>query len=417
MKKYKIKIILLCILILFLGCNKKKTIDYLEKYKKLDKNITEIICKKKVIEELYYSNFVNIKNGFPFYIIRLEAPLFKKKPSNHFSIPEDYITLEFGDIVFPIKEKNPTKYFFYVKTIDNKYGWIYSGFGISLNYKEDPDLYFFSDKYYLGRYKDVNGNIGNSNKIILIKNIVPMLLDNYTTNAWFYPSDYWLALQLSQFSVDIAINQRTHFYAASSYDWRVNEVVVCNNLLADSYQKLKFFNKAEKIHKYLLRWYFWGYADNTRIGGLNSIVKLEKIYLEQLKNEKQGSHQYKVIQEKIMETILIIGDKYNEHTLADKKWHLTAAEWVVDILRKSLTRKEFYSFAKRLSSRTASDGFSDMVNVYTALEMYKEGKQEEALKILTSIKPKKNFKPTLRINDWLSVNKIIPDSIIYQYKF
>ena len=158
-------------------------------------------------------------------------------------------------------------------------------------------------------------------------------------------------------------------------------------------------------------------ADNCPIGGLNSVVKLEKIYLEQLKNEKEGSYQYKKIHKKVIDTILIIGDKYNKSTMIDKKWHLTSAEWVLYILRNSLSREDFYAFATKLLRKTSSAGFADMVNVYIALEMYNEGKKEKALTILTSTKPKKNFKPTLRINDWLSVNKIIPDSIIYQYKF
>ena len=417
MKKRKLNhFFLLFFLILLFGCIKGKKINLLEKYKNPDKNT----LNKKKTEELYRNNLINIKSNSPFYIIRLEAFLLQKKPSNHFGIPKDYIRLKFGDIVFPVKEDNPTKYFFYVKTIDNKYGWIYTEFGISLNFNEDQNLYFFSDKYYLKRYIEANGNIGNSNKIILIKNIVPMLLDNYDTTGWFYPSDLQLALQLSLLSVDIAQNKRTYFHAASTlYDWPFNEVVITNNLLADCYQKLKFFDKAEKIHKFLIRWYFWRGSDNSPlIGGLTSIVKLEKIYIEQLKNEEVASSKYKQIQKKIIENILIIGNKYNKFPAWDKKWkNLTFAEWLLDILRSSVSRNEFYTFARKLVKKSESEGFSDMVNLYVAIEMYKDGKREEALKILTSYKPKHNFKPKLKINDWLSVNKIIPDAVIYQYKF
>lgn len=405
------------IFVVIIGCRKDLNLDKIDRYKRPEKKITDIIKEKDGIDGLYKNNLINLKNGYPFYVVRMEAPLLLNKPSNNMTLPDEYITLNFGDIVFPLKEEQPSKYYFYVKTIDEKKGWIYSGFGISLNFDEDPDLYYFSNSYYLQKYINLKGNIDNSSKIILIKNVVPLLLENFTAQGWFYPPDYHLALQLSEYSETIAEHKLTFFYASSSYDWRVHEVVIAKNLLADSYQKLGFLTEAENIHKYLWRWYFWMRADNTQIGGINSIVKLEKIYLEQLSREKVGSKKYKEFQHKIIETILFIGDKYNKYTIMDPKWHLTAAEWVINILLRSLPREEFYEIARKISRRTISDGYKEMVNIYVAIEMYRDGKREEALKILTSIKPKKNFKPRLRINDWLSVNKIIPDSIIYQYKF
>lgn len=410
-------ILFLLLIFLIISCKNSLKLEQISRYKGPEKRITDIIKEQEGIDRLYKNNLINLKNGYPFYIIRMNAPLMLKKPSDNMIIPGEYEILEFGDAVFPLDEVNPTKYFFYVRTIDGIKGWIHTGFGISLNYDEDPNLYYFSDSYYLQKYIDSSGKINNSSKVILAKNIVPILLENFSTQGWFYPPDYQLALRISKYAESIAEHKLTYFYASSSYDWRVHEVVIAKNLLADSYQKLGFLDEAEEIHKYLWRWYFWMRADNTQIGGLNSIVKLEIIYLERLTKEKVGSKRYKELENKIIETVLFVGDKYNKYTIIDPRWHLTAAEWVINILLRSLPREEFYAIAKKIAKRTTSDGYKEMVNIYIAIEMYGEGKKEEALKILTSIKPKKNFKPRLRINDWLSVNKIIPDSIIYQYKF
>ncbi len=417
--KLKIKIIQFIIILFCLSCFNK--ISYLDKYKRQEIYLTEQYKTDKSIEEkLYRNNLINIKNGFPFYIIRLEAPLIMKKPKDETEVPSNYLTLKYGDIVFPVNEENPTEFYFYVKTLNNQYGWIYSGYGISINYKEDLNLFFFNDDYYIKRYKDQNGKIDSSNKIILAKNIVPMLLGNFTTTGWFYPEDYNLALEISKLSVSLVdTDKKTQIYAVNViYPWNYNEILITQNLLADSYQKLKLFNKAEEIHTYLIKTQFWRSYDNCPlVGGLNSIVKLEMIYLEQLKNEKRDNITYKEIEEKIIKNIILVGDQYNVFPALDTKWeNLTFAEWLIDILRRSLSREDFYVFTNKLIARTTLDGFADMINVYVAIEKYKEGKKEEALNFLTNYKPKKNFQSRLRINDWLSTNKIIPDSIIYQYE-
>ncbi|MCG8571090.1 MAG: hypothetical protein MJB14_13195, partial [Spirochaetes bacterium] len=158
-------------------------------------------------------------------------------------------------------------------------------------------------------------------------------------------------------------------------------------------------------------------SDNTKYGGLNSLVKLEKIYVDMIKYEEPGSEGYEEIEEKIIKTILLLGDHYNTLTIMDQKWHLTAAEWLLEILRKGVSREEYYQFCKKIMERTASEGYADMVMIHRTLEMYREGKKEEALAILTSFKPKHNFKRSLRINDWLSESKLIPDSMVYQYNY
>jgi len=413
----RINIILFGIIFILSSCNTKKNIyEFYKERSKVLENINDL--NKNDLSGLYKKNYINMNNGYPFYIIRMEAPLLYKKPHGEVLVPSGFYLLKYGDVVFPVNEKNPVKNYFYVKTIDGKYGWIHNGFGISINYKEDSNLYFFNEEYYLKFYKESGGNIDNQNKIILAKNVVPMLLGNFITPGWFYPEDYNLALDISKYSVSIVENVQTRFYGATVYyNWRYHDVLISYNLLADSYQKLKFLDKAEEIHDLIKKKYFWRSYDNSPlIGGLNSIVKLLKIYLEQLKDEKINSKKYSEIEEKIIENMLIVGDKYSVFPALDKDWpNLTFAEWLIDILRESVSRKEFYTFAKKLSMRTESEGFADMIKIYVAVEMYREGRQEEAVEILAKYKPKHRFKVILRIRDWLSINKIIPDSIIYQY--
>ncbi len=368
--------------------------------------------------KLYKNNYINITNGLPFYIIRLEAPFYLTKPDG-ISLPNEYTILKYGDIVFPVNDARQDKFYFFVKTVDNRYGWIFSGCGISLNLNNDPNLYFFGEEYYLKFYKEANGNIDKSNKVILSKNIVPMLLGNFTTDGWFYPEDYELARQISEYTTTIIENKDTRFFAASIvHNWNYSEYMIAYNLLADCYVKLKMFDKAKEIHEYLVKKYFWQSYDNCPlIGGLNSIVKLEMIYLEELKREKIGSEKYKAIKEEIIKNILIVGDKYNDMPALDKRWpNLTFAEWLLDLLRRGVSRSEFYSFTNEIKLRTSSEGFADMVDVYIAVEKYREGKKEEALEFLRNYKPKNEYQSSVKINEWLSTNKIIPDSVIFQYK-
>ena len=86
-------------------------------------------------DEIYAKNLINIKNNYPFYIIRQNAFLFLTKPTDEASMPDQYLLLTFGDVLFPVSENNPTKYFFYVRTADNQYGWIHSDFGVSLKFR------------------------------------------------------------------------------------------------------------------------------------------------------------------------------------------------------------------------------------------------------------------------------------------
>ncbi len=423
MKKLNFNLIInITLIILIFSCNKK---DLLEKYKNHTNGMKEFNNSDHNDEknELYMNNLINLKNNYPFYIIRLKAPLYFKKPADYINIPGEYKLLEFGDIVFPVKEKSTVRNYFYVKTIDNKYGWINNNCGISVNYDIDPDLYFFGKDFYIKRYIESNGFIEDSNRIILAKNIVPLLLGNLKINNWFYPLDYNLALDISKLCINIAKDEKIFFYAASSVSYRkIDELIIAYNLLADSYQKLKFYNKTEEIHDFLIKRYFWRESYNSEIGGLTSVIKLEQIYLEQIEEEVINSSEYNYLKEKIIENILIVANeqKYNTWTAKDKKWKgLTFAEWLLDILRKSIGREEFYNICKSLSKRTTSEGFIDMINFYVAIEMYREGKKKEALDIINNYKPKSdyNFKIQFKMNDWLSANKIIPDSIIYQYKF
>jgi hypothetical protein len=414
LKLQKISIFTISIILIF-SCFNRHSFDILKKYDKTDKTAND--ASEDKWEILYRNNLANMKDNYPFYIIRMEAPVLSKRPDNDIPIPGDYFIVKFGDILFPVKEANPVNKFFYIKTADDKYGWICSDFGISLDYDEDPNLYFFNKSYYLTRFIDAKGKIDNSNRIILVKNFVPMLLDNFKTEGFFYPSDYNLALDLSLYAVSISVDQDTYFLAASAYDWSVNEIVVSNNLAADSYHKLKNYDKAIAIHDRLIKSYFWKKSDNALIGGLNSVVKLEKLYLDKIKSEKINSPEYNNIRKKIVDDILITGNTYGIFPVIDLEWHLSAAEWLVVILKNSLSRNEFYDFCDMISSQTTSKGFSDLVLVYKAVEMYKEGKKEDAFKIFSTLKIKNEDNQSLRLEDWLSVNNIIPDSVIYQYNF
>lgn len=400
--------------------------------------------------EFYEQNYFNIMRAFPFYVVKQEAFLYLTKPGDSYSLPKDYKVLSFGDILFPSSEKRCSKYFFYVKTIDDVYGWVHTESGISIDHTINEALRYFGEEYYLKSFKDggteisyslINsgsndgtgdavpasylkktlqlkkGQTSNSDKIVLIKNIVPLLLENFQVDGWFYPPDYDLALSLSRYAVSIAQNRDTFFYTTSTYHWRYNEYVVSMNLLADSYHKLKYYQEAADIHNTLRARYFWQRSDNTKVGGLNSVVKLEKVYLDMIKQYENDSPEYRELRENIIDTILILGDNYNTMTIMDKKWHVTAAEWLLDILRTEVDGDDFYTFCNMIMARTTSEGYKDLVRIYKALELYDNGEKDKAMKIFSSIKPKNNFKMSLHINDWLSSKKIVPEYIIYQYKF
>lgn len=415
--KIKFWFVFIIICLCIISCNRR--IDYLLKYKKPSKTIDDLLKEEKGYDLLFKKNLVNLKKGAPFYIITKNALLILEPPEGENTIlPTSYIKLKFGDILFYVECSEPKSKYFHVKTINDIYGWVHSDYGIALDTSEDPNLYFFSKNYYLGRYLNAYGKIDDSNLVILIKNVVPMLLQNFETVGWFFPSDYELALDLSLFAVSIAKDQDTLFHSASSYDWRVNELVVSNNLLADSYYKLKDYGKAIEIHERLLKNdYFWKKSDNSLIGGLNSVVKLVKIYLDKLKIEKKGTKDYNLLRDRIVKLILISGDTYSHFGVFDKKWKLTASEWILDILKNSLSPEEFYIFCDMLQKNTISNGFSDLVLIYKALVLYKEGKEEDALKIFFSLKPKSSLIHSLNIDDWLKEKQVVPDSIIYQYNF
>jgi hypothetical protein len=419
LKKLNPKYFLLIFSVLFFifSCS-----DPLAKYKKngiIEKNNLKISESDYI--ELYRKNFLNIDNGNPFFIIREKAFLFLNKPSSESNMPSSYIALSFGDVLFSVKENESIDNYFYVRTADGNYGWIESSFGISVNPDEDQNLYFFGKDYYLKSYKDTNGAIDNANKLILLKNIVPMLLGNYSTEGWFYPEDHKLALELSKYGVSISENDQVFFYTPFSVQyWKYNEMVTAYNLLADCYQKFKDYTKAEEIHNMLIKKYFWQKSYNSEIGGLTSIVKLQVIYLEQLKNEKKDSEKYKFFKNKIIDNIItIVNDRlYSMMTSKDIKWRgLTFSEWVLDILQRNVSKEEFHDFCNIIISKTESEGFTDMIYIYFALEKIKEGKKEEAIQFLSTYKPKHNYNNMLRLNDWLSANKVLSDSIIYQYTF
>jgi len=385
-----------------------------------NKTNNDIGYKPDEKQQFFQRNHLNLKNNYPFYIIRLQAPLLLYKPDSNINVPDNYIMLKYGDVVFPIENINSTNKFFYVRTVNNNYGWIHNDCGISINYNEEEELYFFDDKHYLKNYIDMKGEIDNSALVVLAKNVVPLLLKNCQSDGWFYPTDYNLAYQIADLTTKLAEQKDTPFHSAAIlFDWSVNEYVIAYNLLADCYHKLGMLNKAEQIHIDLIKKHFWQRYDNSQIGGLNSIIKLEMIYIDYLKKVKKSSKEYDKIIKKMVDNILIMGNNYyyNIMTIIDKKWHLTSAEWALEILRSSVSREHYYYILKILSEQTTSEGFKEMINLYTVVEMYREGKQDEALNLLSAIKPKENFKVSLNVSDWLKENKIVPESLIYQYKF
>lgn len=325
--------------------------------------------------------------------------------------------LQFGDIVYPVQDKYPIRNFHYIRTISHKYGWIHTNSGISIDYTEDLILYYFGKQFYLKQYQESDGNPQFVDKLNLLKNVVPFLLGNQQNMGWFYPLDYQLALVLAKYGAKNAQDVESHFISSSRRNWLFNEIVISNNLLADCYEKLGFYDTAVNIHNKLLRRYFWKKSYNTNIGGINSLVKTEKIYIDKLKLAIKDSEEYKNLQDKIVWVILWLGDHYNIYTVMDEKWHFTAAEWMLHILLNSVSREEFYQIVDLLINETSNIGFSDMIQVYKAIAMYNDGKKEESLKILVKIKPRNKFKYSLKLDDWLSYQKIVPDSILHQYHF
>ena len=119
----------------------------------------------------------------------------------------------------------------------------------------------------------------------------------------------------------------------------------------------------------------------------------------------------------MLDTILITGDSYSIFTVMDKEWHLTASEWLMVILQNNLTIEEFYQICDLLIKRTTSTGFADLVLIYKALSMYKNGEQDEALSIIKQINSKDIAFRSGKIENWIKDNNIIPESVIYQYNF
>ncbi|MCG8572169.1 MAG: hypothetical protein MJB14_18715, partial [Spirochaetes bacterium] len=201
-----------------------------------DKIDALFLSQKKETKEslLFKKNSINLANGYPFYILQPGSLLYLQSPADCFNFIQSVnIELKFGDIVFPVKGVKPQHHFFYVKTIAGQYGWISNLAGISLDYDEDSNLYYFSNKsywdtpYYQQRFIQSNGNPQGSDLIILSKNIVPMLLGNYTTEGWFYPENFQLALHISEQAVKMAENKSTFFLAPTMFDkWKPNEKVI-----------------------------------------------------------------------------------------------------------------------------------------------------------------------------------------------
>jgi tetratricopeptide (TPR) repeat protein len=404
------------IIILFIGCS----VIPEDELALLRENSTRISDVTRVLtpdEVLLKRNSINMEDGLPFYVLRPGSPLLYDLPSQSGALCGNFRQLKFGEVLLPVEKSNSRYGWFYVSTLDGDYGWIHYGSGISLNYSEDRNLYYFSDRHYLKHYRKSGGRLDSSNLIVLAKNVIPYLNGNFSSEGWFYPEDRHLALELARLVVSISRNKKTYFFSATAYDWRVHEIVISRNLLADCYQSLKMYDKAIETHEYLLRRYFWSYSDNTRVGGLNSIIKLEKIYLEKLAYVEPGSPEYRYIEDKIVSHILKIGNHLNIYTVMDHNWHRTAAEWTIFILMDNLPSDDFYRIAEHIRKKTSSDGYRDLILIYIALKNYNDGKHEEAMEILSKIKPRKKFKYSLKIDDWLAANRIVPDSIIYQYKF
>ncbi len=364
------------------------------------------------LEKLYSRSYNNLELDNPFIVLRMNSRLLVYPPFDDNPDFADSYELKFGDLLYRGDRLLNTDEFFHVRTIDNRSGWISYRAGISLNAVEDPNLLYFSDSYYPANYRAGGGVPDNSSIVILVKNFVPLLLEDYITEGWFYPRDYDLALELSKMAVKIATDQDTFFYSAAAYDWRVNEVVISYNLLTDSLVRLREFSRAIEIQEMLLRKYFWKRADNTQVGGLNSNIKLTAIYIEILKGETPGSVGYRQTVDSIIRSILGITELYGEFNLWDKAWHKTASERVLSMLNTSLPRDVFYEVCTKLSARSNISGFRDMILLYMGIEKYREGKTDEALNIFKDIKRRNSQMWPLKIKDWLSSQKIVPDAIL-----
>lgn len=368
---------------------------------------------------LIEKNAINLANGFPFYILKNGTFLqkFQSEKKRYLDIETE---LNFGDIVFPVSPIVKRDGFFYVKTIDGVYGWICGLSGISLDYTEDKNLFYFSDfsdNYYLKTYIKAKGTIDRLSKLILIKNVVPMLLGNYRTTGWFYLEDFQLARELSEYAVKIARDEINLFYASTMFSsWRVNEFVIAQNLLADSYFKLGLLDKSEDIHTRLIRYHFWKRSDNTIIGGLNSAVKLEMVFLEKLRHISDQKIRDDIFR-KVVDNVVNIGDNYSSFGLVDDNWHVTASEWLIYLLEEELNDDDFFEITKRIKGKAQSSGFKDLVEVYVALREYKTGDKVKGLEKLRAIKPDHQYSTFVNINDWLSDKMFMPNDILYQYRF
>ena len=163
------------------------------------------------------------------------------------------------------------------------------------------------------------------------------------------------------------------------------------------------------------RKYFWKRSDNTQIGGLNSMVKLLKVYIDMAKVATDVSEEKK-IREDIIKLFLSMDDSKNFFTVMDNEWNQTAAEWMITILENSFEPELFYEMSDIIRKRTDSIGLADLINVHKAISMYKNGSQEEAMHILVNTKSRIQYQRYLNLNDFISETLIIPDSIIYQYE-
>ncbi len=406
---YSISLVL--VLMIFQNCRKEVILPFLKKP-------DVIISNNEVPNELILRNRINLKLNAPFYILKNNTFLYFHADSTN--IKEYDVNLSISDVVFPVLPFKEINNKFYCETISGDRGWIDILSGISTDYSEDKNLYFFTDtkpQYYLSHYKENKGVVSSSYKIILYKNIIPMLLGNFQTSGWFYPVDIETALQLSEYAVEISNDSDTFFYASTMFDnWRINEKVISMNLLADCYHKKGELEKAAEIHNLLIKRYFWKRSDNTQIGGLNSTVKLAKIYIDLMLMNKENVKEYAKYRELIISTMLTMDDKINFLTVMDNDWNQTASEWMIDILSRSIEADEFIRICDILRSKTNSDGYADLVNVHKAIKLYETGQKETAMKILVGTKSKIQFQRFLDLNDWISEKQIIPDSVIYQYE-
>jgi len=376
-----------------------------------NRNRININQQKPLEDNFIDSNIVNLEYYYPFYILKLKSYLLS---SPNESIVKSSITLNFGDIVFPVTPIQITNNKVLCKTINNNIGWISLYDGISLDINNDKNLFYFSDKeefYFMSKYK--KNSVTDSDKIILIKNIVPALLKTDSTQGFFYPIDYNLAFELSQYAVDISKDQDTFFYSwAMTYNWRVNELLVSLNLLADSCHKLKMYDKAIEIHETILRRHFWKRSDNTQIAGLNSLIKLEKVYIEILKNTDKKSKEYNFYKKKVIEIAQKMDDTTNYFYLTDKEWDKSVAEWYIDIIFKNLDDSSFFELTNDIYDNVNSIGFKEFITVYQAIRHYNNKNTEEAFRLINSIKPKEEMLINLNIYEYLSQIQLIPNFLV-----